>query len=99
MRLAEHVEHTTDVDGMLQGMTVDQFNEWCIKDKIEPIGHGQRMLGLIAYMLACYLSSGHAVKPGLLMPWLDTSSRPEIDNAAAKALLNSVLGAPNEELI
>jgi hypothetical protein len=32
--LAKEVEHTVDVDGMLDRMTPKQFAEWCIMHKI-----------------------------------------------------------------
>ena len=38
MRLARTVEHTTDVDGMLQRMGREQFNEWLAEFCIEPWG-------------------------------------------------------------
>ena len=38
MRLAAHVEHTTDVDGMLDTMTPQQFAEWQAFDQLEPLG-------------------------------------------------------------
>ena len=34
MLLAKEVAHTTDVDGMLAGMTPQQFDEWVIIWKI-----------------------------------------------------------------
>ena len=59
MRLAEHVAHTTDVDGMLASMTSQQFDEWCAKDLIEPIGHAgtHDILAMIGAMLAAYIGS------------------------------------------
>jgi hypothetical protein len=81
---------------MLDAMPIDQFNEWCAKDRIEPIGHGTRMLGLLAYMLASYLSP-EKVDSKAFLPWL--TEKPQIDNMAAKTLLSGLLGKPKEELI
>ncbi len=36
--LARTVEGTTDVDGMLDRMTPEQFNEWFVMFKIRPWG-------------------------------------------------------------
>jgi hypothetical protein len=38
MKLARTVEHTVDVNGMLDRMTPEQFNEWLAEYKIEPWG-------------------------------------------------------------
>lgn len=38
MLLARTVAHTTDVDGMLHGMTPDQFNEWLAMYRVRPWG-------------------------------------------------------------
>lgn len=55
MRLAEHVAHTVHVDAMMDSMTHEQFDWWCAKDEIEPIGHSTRMLGYIASLLSAAL--------------------------------------------
>ena len=98
LRLAEHVEHTTDVSGMLQTMSCDQFDEWCAKDRIEPIGHGQRMLGLIAYMIGCYLGKSDELKPELFIPWINKDAD-GVDMNAAKTFVSGILGKPQRELI
>ena len=51
MRLAEHVAGTVDVDGMLESMTPEQFDEWCAKDAVEPIGYASHTLGMIVHLL------------------------------------------------
>jgi len=38
MKLARTVAHTTDVDGMLDSMTPQQFSEWLAMYTIEPWG-------------------------------------------------------------
>lgn len=38
MMLARTVEHTVDVDGMLERMTPEQFDEWMVLYTIEPWG-------------------------------------------------------------
>ena len=89
--LAEHVEHTTDVDGMLDRMTPEQFDEWCIRDQIMPIGHATNMIAYIAWMIASYFSQ-EPVKPESLMPWVEFVNVKSADNARARQLLASVLG-------
>lgn len=71
LRLAEHVAHTTDVDAMLEGMTVEQFREWQAKDAIEPIGNEatRATLSLFACMVAAALGISEA-NPKMFMPWI-----------------------------
>ena len=69
MRLAHHVECTTDVDGMLDRMTPEQFSEWEAYDTIQPIDHTPDMLGLIAWMISSYISE-EPVEREWYMPWL-----------------------------
>ena len=69
MRLAEHVAHTTDVDGMLESMTPEQFNEWCAKDAVEPIGYQSQALGMIAHLIHSYMSQGEG-EAEQFMPWM-----------------------------
>ncbi len=94
MRLAEHVERTTDVDGMLDRMTPEQFDEWCAKDKIEPIGHATRCLGLIAHLLWNTVSS-EEVAPEVCMPWMKYDKTPDHDNAKGRQMLAAILGGAN----
>jgi len=65
------VEHTVDVDGMLDRMSPELFDEWCAKDEVEPIGYSSRMLGLIAFQLAAYMAGEKAkdVDGEDFMPW------------------------------
>jgi hypothetical protein len=77
MRLAEHVAHTTDVDGMLAAMTPEQFNEWCAKDRVEPIGDEatRQVLALLGCMVA---KLGGCDDPELkwFIPWIKEHAKP-----------------------
>jgi hypothetical protein len=44
---------------MLDGMTHEQFDEWCAKDCIEPIGHGgtHDILARIGYLVAQFMGA------------------------------------------
>ena len=87
------MEGTVDVDGMLDRMTPEEFDGWCAKDTIEPIGYSSRMLGLIAFMLASYMSGSDAeIDPNDFMPWERYIPKKQHDNAAAMNLIRSVLG-------
>ena len=70
MRLAEHVAKTTDVDGMLDSMTPQQWIEWQAKDRIEPIGNNGACLILarIGELLAAFM--GSEMRQRDFMPWL-----------------------------
>jgi len=48
MHLARTVEHTTDVDGMLECMTPEQFDEWHRLYLDEPWGDDWQQAGTIA---------------------------------------------------
>jgi hypothetical protein len=89
--LAEYVEHTTDVDGMLDRMTPEQFDEWCLRDQIIPIGYQTKMTAYLAWMLANYFSD-EPVKPDTLMPWLRFENTDRPQNEKARQMLKSVLG-------
>ena len=74
--MAEHVAKTTDVDEMLSKMTHQQFDEWCAKDMIEPIGTSQetcRILTKIGRMIAAFM--GQEMKEKDFMPWLSKQSK------------------------
>jgi hypothetical protein len=69
LRLARHVEHTIDVDGMLDRMTHQQFAEWVAYDSIEPIG-GEPDRHLLAFLAT--VAGGMAgcdVTFEQLLPW------------------------------
>jgi len=92
--LAEHVEHTTDVDGMLDRMTPVQFDEWCVRDQIIPIGYETKMLAHIGWLLSSYFSSAEEpIEAISFMPWLKYeggTDKPQ--NEKAKQMLKSALG-------
>lgn len=93
-RLAEHVEKTTDVFGMLDRMSPEVFEAWAAKDQIEPVGYSSQMLGMIGYLMQAYMSKEpESVQIGHFMPWLkEQANKPR--NADAKALLAGCLGKP-----
>jgi hypothetical protein len=65
------VAKTTDVDGMLDSMTHRQFDEWCAKDHIEPIGTPQGLADILTKlgtMIAAIM--GQTVKDSYFMPWV-----------------------------
>lgn len=72
MRLAEYVEGTLDVDGMMSRMSIDQFNEWCAKDRIEPIGQEATRQTLAMLGVTVAQLGGCKQEPELrwFMPWL-----------------------------
>lgn len=56
---------------MLAAMTHDQFDEWCAKDIIEPIGSMQpvcEILAKIGGLIAAFV--GHELKEEHFMPWI-----------------------------
>jgi len=81
LRLAEHVAHTTDVDGMLEQMTPAQFIEWQAKDLAEPIGHAgtHEILAQIAALITNYMTGGKAepVDPWHFHWWRERPPEPE----------------------
>lgn len=78
MRLAEHVAHTTDVDGMLDSMTPKQFDEWCAKDAVEPIGtEATRMvLGMIGVSMLASMGCSDA-QLSWFLPWVKEKEEKE----------------------
>jgi len=93
MRLAEHVHHTTDVDGMLDSMSPAQFDEWAAKDLVEPVGYQSQMMGYVAYLLHAWIAGADStLEPHDFMPWVSKAEEPKTNNAAAKQLLGSMLG-------
>jgi hypothetical protein len=69
--VAEHIAKTVDVDKMLSEMSHEQFDEWCAKDMIEPIGSMQpvcEILAKIGKMIAAFM--GHEMKDEHFMPWI-----------------------------
>lgn len=91
MRLAEHVEGTVDVDGMLSQMTPKQFCEWIAKDRIEPIGHSgtQEVLALFATMIAAFLGAPD-VTPNQFLHWRRPEKPKEVSHELAIAALQMI---------
>lgn len=82
---------TTDVDGMLSAMTHEQFNEWCAKDQIEPIGSMHPICSVLAKiggLVAAFM--GHELKEKHFMPWIrntkQASDKPLTPKQSASAL-------------
>lgn len=76
--------HTVHVDEMLAEMTIAEFDEWCLKDAVEPIGHAgtHEILSQIAAMLAQYMGVKDA-DPWTYKWWQDRPQKQaEADNAA-----------------
>lgn len=92
MRLAEHVAHTVDVDGMLAGMTPEQFDEWCIRDRIEPIGYQTHMMALLTWFVHTYLSSGTGEPIEAYLPWLKYAEAPRPQNRQAMQIMDTIAG-------
>tara|TARA_R110000868_G_scaffold411504_1_gene704790 strand:- start:700 stop:984 length:285 start_codon:yes stop_codon:yes gene_type:complete len=65
------VAKTTDVDGMLDSMTHAQFDEWCAKDLVEPIGTPTAMgsvLAKIGMIISAF--AGFETEENYFMPWI-----------------------------
>jgi hypothetical protein len=64
------------VDEMLSKMSHQQFDEWCAKDMIEPIGTSEplcRILTKIGRMIAAFM--GQEMKDKDFMPWIAKHKR------------------------
>jgi len=85
------VAGTVHVDEMLDSMTPEQFDEWCAKDAVEPIGYASQTLGMIVYLLHSYMS-GEQQDAESFMPWLKYAPEPAHDNAKARQLLKQIAG-------
>jgi len=98
LRLAEHVAHTTDVDGMLDNMTPQQFMEWQAKDRVEPIG-GRGAADILAMLAAVVANavgvkstSGDKLTPNDFAYWKD-NPEPPAASADAVAFALQMIGA------
>ena len=61
---------------MLSEMTHQQFDEWCAKDMVEPIGTTEpicRILTKIGRMIAAFM--GQEMKDKDFMPWITKQSK------------------------
>lgn len=78
LRLAEHVAQTANVDKMLSEMSHEQFNEWCAKDMIEPIGSNPvvcQVLTKIGKIIAAFM--GQEMEDSHFMPWAKKQKKNE----------------------
>jgi len=93
LRLAEHVAHTVDVDGMLDTMSHETFHEWCLKDKVEPIGNEstRNILALIGVTIAQFAGAKN-MKVENFMPWIETT-KPMQSAKQMQAVMSIVPGA------
>jgi len=94
LRLAEHVAHTVDVDGMLESMTPEMFYEWCLKDRVEPIGTEatRHILALVGVTIARSFGGGKDVTVENYMPWLKQVKR-EQSAKQMQAVMSMIPGA------
>jgi len=76
---------------MLESMSPEEFEEWCVKDEVEPIGYASQTLGMIVYLLQAYMTQGSADAESF-MPWLKYTAAPSNDNAQARQLLQQIAG-------
>ena len=78
------------MDQMLDSMSPQEFDEWCLRDQIEPIGFTSQSIGLLTYLVASYMSGGKS-EPEHYMPW--TKHQPvESGNAQAEQLFRQLAG-------
>jgi hypothetical protein len=77
------------VDALLDSMTSQEFEQWQVYDRVQPLNHGDRMLGLIAFMLACYfgVDTDRDELRKICMPWDDDQ---EISGSDAAKILKAV---------
>jgi len=91
MRLAEHVAHTTDYQAMLSGMTHEQFNMWCAKDIVEPIGNQgtHEILVRLSVLLATFMGQ-ERVKESVFAFWRqDKKEKAAVSDDVAIAALEA----------
>lgn len=95
LRLAEHVAHTTDVDAMLDLMTPESFEEWCLKDQVEPIGNSGTwsILALIGVTVA-QAAGAKNMKVEHFMPWYE-AGKPRQSAEQMRATMAIYPGAVN----
>jgi hypothetical protein len=76
---------------MLDRMTHAQFDEWCAKDLIEPIGTSgtNEILTRLAMMIAGYLGQ-EDVKPSAFAWWMKSKKDKPVDDDVAIAALEAI---------
>jgi len=87
------VAHTLDVDAMLSRMTHEQFNEWCAKDIIEPIGHSgtHDILARIGVLIATWIGSEDASEA--MFKWWEKNKEQAADAETVFNTLEAAAGA------
>src|SRR5690606_27685050 len=92
-RLAEHVAHTVDVDGMLDSMSPQLFAYWCAKDSIEPIGTRSvaDILSKIGQLIAGLAGSKLSDKD--FRPWAKTPDDKPLSAAESGVLITAAVRA------
>ncbi len=83
---------TTDVDGLMDSLTPEEFDRWAAWDRVCPLNHDKQMLSMIAMWLGSFLGQdmdGSLDDNGttlldILMPWATKqSAREQADRAVA----------------
>lgn len=92
LRLAEHVAKTTDINGMLDSMSPQQFDEWCAKDLIEPIG-GSRTIELLLAKVCQMVAGALGVELTIsdLMPWCQPARERALSPRQSAAAITAAL--------
>lgn len=83
---------TVHVDEMLDTMSPEEFRGWMIKDRVEPIGYANQMLGLIAWYIHAYLAQDSELTAGEFMPWTAHQPPPKAQNEQAWKMWKSATG-------
>jgi hypothetical protein len=87
LRLAE--QRGMNADQMLESMTHQEFDEWCAKDMIEPIGNRgtNEILARLCVLIASYLGQKEAKKEAFA-PWMrDPKKEKPVSESVAIAAL------------
>ena len=79
---------------MLDGMSPEMFNEWCVKDKLEPIGEEatRYILALIGVTIARSFGGATSVTVENFMPWLEQTCKQQTSEQMA-AIMSMIPGA------
>ena len=69
---------TTDVDAMLDSMTHAQFDEWCAKDLVEPIGTPRPLCSVLTKIgMIISAFAGFETEESYFMPWIPLKDKDE----------------------
>jgi hypothetical protein len=87
------VAHTLDVDAMLSRMTHEQFEEWCAKDIVEPIGHSgtHDILARIGMLVASFMGQEDANES--MFKWWEKHKDEAADVDTVFSTLEATVGA------